>query len=170
MTDRNRELVPDNWNLVRERERWPLDFVLKDGILNTRVFGRRAELPGRNVKVKKLWKADGSLVENYPKAKQRQLLFYTCSVGSHWREWSIDLSAVSLHSVLVLFLSTPVFHSTLLFWTLPTDAVNAQLWLVPADRSLAVLGAPALSRSARKMQQLRKNCFEFRFRKQSCVI
>ena len=32
MADRNRELVPDNWSLVRER-----DFVRKDGILNTRV-------------------------------------------------------------------------------------------------------------------------------------
>ena len=36
MADRNRELVPDNWSLVRER---PLTTVLvrKDGILNTRV-------------------------------------------------------------------------------------------------------------------------------------
>ena len=36
MTDKNRDLVPDNWRLVRE-ERWPLDFVQKDGIANTRV-------------------------------------------------------------------------------------------------------------------------------------
>jgi len=31
--DRNRELVPDNWSLVRECR--PLDFVWKGGILNT---------------------------------------------------------------------------------------------------------------------------------------
>ena len=36
MADRNRELVPDNWSLVRERA-LTLDFVRKDGILNTRV-------------------------------------------------------------------------------------------------------------------------------------
>ena len=31
------ELVPDNRNLVRERERWPQNFVQKDRILDTRV-------------------------------------------------------------------------------------------------------------------------------------
>ena len=38
MTDVNRALVPDNWSLVRERAlTTALDFVRKDGILNTRV-------------------------------------------------------------------------------------------------------------------------------------
>ena len=37
MTVWNRELVPDSWSLVREKERWPLPlvFVWKNGILNT---------------------------------------------------------------------------------------------------------------------------------------
>ena len=36
MTDRNSELVPDSWSLVREKEkaRRPLDFVRKDGFLS----------------------------------------------------------------------------------------------------------------------------------------
>ena len=34
MTDRNRELVPESWSLVRESL---LDTVRKDAILNTRV-------------------------------------------------------------------------------------------------------------------------------------
>ena len=42
MMDRTRELVPDNWSLVREN-RWPLDFVWKDGILNTWVSGLSVE-------------------------------------------------------------------------------------------------------------------------------
>ena len=40
MADRNRELVPDNWSLVRGRA---LNFVRKVGILNTWVC---AEEPG----------------------------------------------------------------------------------------------------------------------------
>ena len=36
MTDRNRELVPYIWSLVRERA-LTKDFVRKDDILNTRV-------------------------------------------------------------------------------------------------------------------------------------
>ena len=52
MADRNRELVPDNWSLVRERalttghfsEGW---YSEHSGVC------RRAELPGRCVKVKK---------------------------------------------------------------------------------------------------------------------
>ena len=51
MTKRNRELVPDNWSLVRERalttglcsEGWCSEY---SGIC------RRAELPGMSVKVK----------------------------------------------------------------------------------------------------------------------
>ena len=35
---------------------------------------RRAELPGRSVKVKKLKKVDGGLMRNYLKAKQIQLV------------------------------------------------------------------------------------------------
>ena len=52
MADRNRELVPDNWSLVRERalttrscsEVW---YSEHSGIC------RREELPGRSIKVKK---------------------------------------------------------------------------------------------------------------------
>ena len=52
MTKRNREYVPDNWSLVRERalttelcsEEW---YSEHSGVC------RRAELPGRSVKVKK---------------------------------------------------------------------------------------------------------------------
>ena len=67
MADRNRELVPDNWSLVREKalttrlcsEAWYSEHL---GVC------RRAELPGRRVKVKKFWKVDGSLLRNDLKA------------------------------------------------------------------------------------------------------
>ena len=55
MADRNRELVPDNWSLVRER-------VLTTGLRSERWYSehsgvcRRAELPGRSVKVKEVLK------------------------------------------------------------------------------------------------------------------
>ena len=51
MTDRNRELVPDNWSLVRER-------ALTTGLCSEGWYSehsgvcRRAELPGRSVKKK----------------------------------------------------------------------------------------------------------------------
>ena len=50
MTDRNRELVPDNWSLVRERA---LTTVLCSEAWYSEHSGvcRRAELPGRSVKV-----------------------------------------------------------------------------------------------------------------------
>ena len=53
MADRNRELVPDNWSLVRER-------TLTTGLCSEGWYSehsdvyRKAELPGRSVKVKKL--------------------------------------------------------------------------------------------------------------------
>ena len=52
MADRNRELVPDNWSLVRKR-------ALTTGLCSEGWYSehtgvrRRAELPGRSVKVKK---------------------------------------------------------------------------------------------------------------------
>ena len=52
MADRNRELVPDNWNLVRER-------VLTTGLCSEGCYSehsgvcRRVELLGGSVKVKK---------------------------------------------------------------------------------------------------------------------
>ena len=52
MTDRNRELVPKSWSLVRER-------ALTTGLCSEgwyskhSVVCRRAELPGRSVKMKK---------------------------------------------------------------------------------------------------------------------
>ena len=52
MVDRNRELVPDNWSLVRKR-------VLTTGLFSEGWYSehtgvrRRGELPGRSVKVKK---------------------------------------------------------------------------------------------------------------------
>ena len=51
MTDRNKELVSDNWSLVRER-------VITTGLCSEGCYSehpgvcRRAELPGRSVKVK----------------------------------------------------------------------------------------------------------------------
>ena len=51
MADRNRELVPDNWSLVRER-------ALTTGLCSEGWYSEhsgvyiRAELPGRSVKVK----------------------------------------------------------------------------------------------------------------------
>ena len=51
--DRNRELVPDNWSLVRER-------TLTSGLCSEGWYSehsgvyRKAELLGRSVKVKKL--------------------------------------------------------------------------------------------------------------------
>ena len=51
--DRNRELVPDKWSLVRER-------ALTAGLCSEGWYSKhsrvcsRAELPGRSVKVKKL--------------------------------------------------------------------------------------------------------------------
>ena len=59
MADRNRELVPDNWSLVRER-------ALTTGLCSEGWYSehsgvcRRAELPGGSVKVKKFWKVDCS--------------------------------------------------------------------------------------------------------------
>ena len=73
MADRNRELVPDNWSLVRER-------ALTTGLCSERWYSehsgvcRRAELLGRSVKVK-FRKVDGSLMRNDLKAKQRQFVF-----------------------------------------------------------------------------------------------
>ena len=54
MTDRNRELIPDSWSLVRQRaqyDHWAL-FGRIWYSEHSCVY-RRAELPGRNVKVKK---------------------------------------------------------------------------------------------------------------------
>ena len=74
MADRNRELVPDNWSLVRER-------ALTTGLCSEGWYSahsgvcRRAELPGRSVEMKKFRKVDGSLMRNDLKVKQRQLVF-----------------------------------------------------------------------------------------------
>ena len=69
MTGRNRELVPDNWSQVRER-------ALTTGLCSEGWYSehsgvcRRAELPGRSVKVKNFRKVDRSLMKNDLKAKQ----------------------------------------------------------------------------------------------------
>ena len=74
MADRDRELVPDNWSLVKER-------ALTTGLSSEGCYSelsgvcRRAELPGRSVKVKRFWKVDGSLMRNDLKEKQRQFVF-----------------------------------------------------------------------------------------------
>ena len=74
MADRNRELVPNNWGLVRER-------ALTIGLCSEGWYSehsgvcRRAELAGRSVTVKKFSKVDGSLMRNDLKAKQRQSVF-----------------------------------------------------------------------------------------------
>ena len=63
MSNRNRELVPDIWSLVRER-------ALTTGLFSEGWYSersgvcRRADLPGRSVKVKQFWKVDGSLMRN----------------------------------------------------------------------------------------------------------
>ena len=63
MAYRNRELVPDIWSLVREK-------ALTTGLCSEGWYSehsgvcRRADLPGRSVKVKQFWKVDGSLMRN----------------------------------------------------------------------------------------------------------
>ena len=72
MTDRNRHLVPDNWSLVRDR-------ALTTGLCSEGWCSahsgvcRRAELPGRSVKVKKFQKVE--MMRNDLKVKRRQLVF-----------------------------------------------------------------------------------------------
>ena len=67
MAERNRELVPDNWSLVREK-------AMTTGLCSEAWYSehsgvcRRAELLGRRVKVKKFWKVDGNLSRNGLKA------------------------------------------------------------------------------------------------------
>ena len=51
MADRSRELVPDNWSLVRERAL--TTGLCSEGWYSEDSVCRRAELPGRSVKVKK---------------------------------------------------------------------------------------------------------------------
>ena len=95
MTVRNRELVPDNWSLVRER-------ALTTGLCSRGWYSEhlgvcgRAELPGRSLKAKKFWKVDGNLMRNDLKAKQRQLYSIFCSIGSQWRERSIGVTWANL--------------------------------------------------------------------------
>ena len=66
--DRNRELVPDSWSLVRES-------AMTTGLCSEGQHSeqsgvcRRAELPGRSVKVKKFSTVDGGPMRNYLKAK-----------------------------------------------------------------------------------------------------
>ena len=68
MADRNRELVPDNWSLVRERA-LTTGLCLEGWYSEHSGVCRRAELPGRSVKGKKFRKVDGSLMRNDLKAK-----------------------------------------------------------------------------------------------------
>ena len=95
MSDRNSELVPDNWSLVRER-------ALTTGLCSEGWYSEhsgvcwRAELPGRSVKVKKFWKVDGSLMRNYFKESKDNLYSILCSIGSLWREWSIGVTRADL--------------------------------------------------------------------------
>ena len=51
MTDRNRELVPDSWMLVRERT-LTTGPCWEGGYSEHSIICRRAELVGRSVKVK----------------------------------------------------------------------------------------------------------------------
>ena len=52
MTDRNRELVPDNWSLVRKRA-LTTEFCSEGRYSEHSGVCRRAELSGRSVKLKK---------------------------------------------------------------------------------------------------------------------
>ena len=74
MADRNRELVPDNWSLVRERA-LTTGLCLEGWYSDHSGVCRKAELPGGSVKVKKFRKVDGSLMRNDLNANQRQFVF-----------------------------------------------------------------------------------------------
>ena len=52
MADRNRELIPDNWSLVREKA-LTTGLCLEGWYSEHSGVCRRAELPGESVKVKK---------------------------------------------------------------------------------------------------------------------
>ena len=65
MADRNRELVPDNWSLVREKAL--TTELCSEGWYSEHLGAcRREELPG---------KVNGGLMRNDLKAKQRQFVF-----------------------------------------------------------------------------------------------
>ena len=88
MADRNRELVPDNWSLVRERA-LTTGLCLEGWYSEHSGVCRRAELPGGSVKVKKFWK--GAWWEIILNQSKDNLYSILCSVGSQWRERSIGV-------------------------------------------------------------------------------
>ena len=63
LMDRNQDPVPESWKLVRE-------LALTPGLCSERWYSehsgtcRRAALPGRSIKVKKLWKVEGVLMRS----------------------------------------------------------------------------------------------------------
>ena len=63
------------WNLVRERA-WTTVLSLEGWYSEHPCVWRRADLLGRNAKVKKVWKVDECLMTDDLKAKQRQFVFY----------------------------------------------------------------------------------------------
>ena len=72
MADRNRELVPSNWSLVRERA-LTTGLCLEGWYSEHSGVCRRGELPGRSVKVKQFWKVDGGWMRNDLKDKDKYL-------------------------------------------------------------------------------------------------
>ena len=58
--DRNRELVPDNWSLVRKRVQ-TTGLCLEGWYSELSSVCRRAEQPGRSVNGKKFSKVDGNI-------------------------------------------------------------------------------------------------------------
>ena len=88
-TDRNRELVPGSWSLAKER-------VLTIGLHAEGWYSKysgvckRAELPGRSIKVKKVL----MIMEDWWEMilKQRQNLYsIICSTDSQGRDWSMGV-------------------------------------------------------------------------------
>ena len=72
MMDRSRNR---KWNLVKERA-WTTVLCLEGWYSEHPCVWRRADLLGRNAKVKKVWKVDECLMRDDLKAKQRQFVFY----------------------------------------------------------------------------------------------
>ena len=57
--DRDRELVPGSWSLVSERA-LTTGLSVEEEYPEQSAVCRRAELLGRSVKVRKVWKVDGT--------------------------------------------------------------------------------------------------------------
>ena len=98
MTDKNRELVPDNWSLVRER-------ALTTGLCSEGRYSehsgvcRRVELPGRSEEVLK-----GVLIRNYLKANMSQSFrYYWKQVCNEAQNFLCNYLLVFVHTCNIFF-------------------------------------------------------------------